>query len=96
MTVTIGLTGGYGSGKTTVLYMFERSGAKALSSNDVVHDVVLHDIRAIGEIKKVFGPDVFCCGKVDRKLLAKKAFLNKKYLDKLNSIIHPAVKRKVF
>ena len=92
----VGLTGGFGTGKTTVLSMFERSGAKTLNSDSVVHEVLLRDKRVIKKIKEAFGEDVFCAGRVDRKLLAKKVFYNKRYLKKLNSLVHPAVKRKVF
>ncbi|MFH0941293.1 MAG: dephospho-CoA kinase [Candidatus Omnitrophota bacterium] len=92
----VGLTGGFGTGKTTVLSMFERSGAKTLNSDSVVHEVLLYDQRVIKKIKEAFGEDVFRAGRVDRKLLAKKVFYNKRYLEKLNSLVHPAVKRKVF
>ena len=92
----VGLTGGFGTGKTTVLSMFERSGAKTLNSDSVVHEVLLYDQRVIKKIKEALGEDVFRAGRVDRKLLAKKVFYNKRYLEKLNSLVHPAVKRKVF
>jgi dephospho-CoA kinase len=92
----VGLTGGFGTGKTTVLSMFKTCGAQTLNSDSLVHEVLLKDKRVIRKIKEAFGEEVFRGGRVDRKLLAKKVFCNKRYLEKLNSLVHPAVKRKVF
>ncbi len=92
----VGLTGGFGTGKTTVLSMFERLGATTLNSDSVVHQALSTDSRVIKNIKGAFGKDVFSKGRIDRKLLAKKVFNNSRALKKLNSLVHPAVKRKVF
>jgi len=91
-----GLTGGFSAGKTAVLAMFKRSGAKILNSDSVARQVLLQDKRVIKKIREAFGEGVFRKGRIDRKLLAKKVFNNKRYLEKLNSLVHPAVKRKVF
>jgi len=56
---SIGLTGGFGTGKTTVLKMFARLGARVIDSDAVVHRLLKNDGRLKARMKKHFGPGVF-------------------------------------
>ncbi len=91
--ITIGLTGGFGTGKTTVLGMFKSLGAYCFSSDDIVHYEYLNNKGLQKKVVSLLGPEVFISGKIDRKTVAKMVFKNKTKLLKLNSLIHSLVKK---
>jgi dephospho-CoA kinase len=92
---TLGLTGGFGTGKTTVLAMFKRLGAMTLCCDDIVHLQLKDNASLQKKISLLFGPDVLRKGRVDRRLLAKRVFNNPKHLAKLEGMIHPIVKKSI-
>ncbi len=89
--IKVGLTGGIGSGKTTVAKIFEVLGIPVYYS-DIQAKKILFKPETIEKIRHTFGEKVFEKGKLSKKLLAKIVFNDKEKLQKLNSIIHPAVK----
>ena len=91
----IGLTGGMGSGKTTVLRYFKRLGAKVVSCDELVHAELKNNKALQQKIRKTFGTGVFYKNKIQRPALAKKAFSSKKALDRLNALIHPLAKKRL-
>lgn len=92
MTKIIGLTGGIGSGKTTVAKLFMESGIPVYIADDEAKK--LTDLpEIIEQIENVFGPAVFENGKINRQKLAAIVFNEPELLKKLNAIIHPAVKK---
>lgn len=93
--LTVALTGGFQTGKTTVLSMFEKCGAKVLSADHVVHRELECNVVLARSIKKTFGPHVFKDGKIDRCLLAQRVFSDKKSLEKLNQLVHPYVRKEI-
>ena len=89
----IGLTGGIGSGKSTVARMLERRGAKLLSADAVGHEVYEPGRPAWQEIVDAFGPDVVGAdGKSDRKKLGPIVFSDPEQLRRLNAVTHPRMK----
>ncbi len=86
----VGLTGGIGSGKTTVAKLFEMLGVPIYYADDTAKFLMNTDRVLIAEIKKHFGEAVYSNNELNRSLLASKVFGNKKKLDLLNSIVHPA------
>jgi dephospho-CoA kinase len=91
MTKIIGLTGGMGSGKTTVANIFREFGvpvyiadveARSISETDAVRN----------EIVRIFGSEITENDKIDRQKLAEIVFGDKRKLQELNNIIHPAVR----
>ncbi|MDO8612146.1 MAG: dephospho-CoA kinase [Dehalococcoidia bacterium] len=89
----IGLTGGIGSGKSTVARMLERRGAKLLSADAVGHEVYEPGRPAWQEIVDAFGPDVVGTGgKIDRKKLGPIVFSDPEQLRRLNAVTHPRMK----
>lgn len=91
MSKIIGLTGGIGSGKTTIAKYFLSLGIPVYIADDQARKIMdLPEILA--SIKNVFGSEVFLNKKLDRKKLADIVFLNPEKLKSLNRIIHPAVK----
>ncbi|MDB5283910.1 MAG: dephospho-CoA kinase, partial [Bacteroidota bacterium] len=85
----IGITGGIGSGKTTVCKMFEALGVPIYYADDRAKYLMQHEHFLIDLIKKNFGEEVYENGRLNRSLLAEKVFNNKAKLDLLNSLVHP-------
>jgi dephospho-CoA kinase len=86
----IALTGGIGSGKTTVSAVLRELGAVVIDSDQLAHEV--RDTIALKEVVEAFGKDILTPpGSIDRKKLAKLIFSNPQALQKLNQIVHPKV-----
>jgi len=90
----VGLTGGIGSGKTTVCKIFELLGIPVFYADDEAKK--LYDEAAIkSKVVKLFGKTILTKeGKVDKIKLASIVFSDKPSLKKINSLIHPAVRQK--
>ena len=93
--ISIAITGGVATGKTTVLKQFKLCGAETHNSDLMVKDIYNNDKSIILKIEQ-FLPQVVINKKINIKELSKIAFNNKKILNKLENIIHPklASKRK--
>jgi dephospho-CoA kinase len=87
----IGLTGGIGSGKSTVLELFKILGVKTYSADESAKKLVNTDPYLINLIKSSFGENIYDKGQLNSKKLSDIVFENKEKLKLLNSIIHPAV-----
>jgi len=88
----IGLTGGIGSGKSTVSRFLAGMGASVIDADKVGHDVLRSpDIRR--EIVGVFGEQVLTRGEIDRSRLGEAVFGNAEALVRLNNITHPGIRR---
>jgi dephospho-CoA kinase len=87
----IGITGGIGSGKTTACKMFEELGIPVYYADERGKYLMQHEHHLIDEIKKLFGPESYDNGRLNRKFIAEKVFSDKSKLHRLNSLVHPAV-----
>lgn len=96
MTVRIGITGAFGTGKTTVLGFFGELGAATWNADEAVHKELSSNKELCGKIRKVFGDEVFFGNRIDKKELAKKAFGRPRGVEKLNALVHPLVKKRLF
>ena len=92
MTKIIGLTGGIGSGKTTIAKHFASLGIPVYIADDEAKKL-MDNSEIIAKLQAVFGNEIIENQKIDRKALAQIVFQNPKKLKILNSIIHPAVKK---
>lgn len=92
MTKIIGLTGGIGSGKTTVANHFMAAGIPVYIADDEARKIMQYD-EIIAEIKKTFGDIIFDNGILNRGKLSEIVFKDPEKLKLLNAIIHPAVKK---
>lgn len=89
----IGLTGGIGSGKTTVAHFIEEFGFPVYYSDDRAKAIVNESEELKIKIKELLGEEAYDKnGLYDRKFVADKVFNNRDLLQELNEIIHPAVK----
>ena len=92
MTRVIGLTGGIGSGKSSVARMFEKLGATVIDADRLVHEVQAPGSPVLARIAEAFGPEVIGPdGGLDREALAAIVFRDPEARRKLNAIVHPAV-----
>ncbi|MDD4939387.1 MAG: dephospho-CoA kinase [Candidatus Omnitrophica bacterium] len=90
--IVIGLTGSFGSGKTTVARIFRSYGAQIIDADKIAHSVIRPGTEAYRKITGIFGQKVVKKGAgIDRKVLARIVFGNEALLTKLNSIVHPEV-----
>ncbi len=92
MTRVIGLTGGIGSGKTTVANQFKALGVPVYIADDEAKQI-MESPEIISSIVEHFGTAILSDQKPDRKKLAQLVFNNSEMLEKLNDIIHPAVRQ---
>lgn len=91
--ILVGLTGGIGSGKTTVAKIFKAMGIPVFNSDDEAKLIVDNDKEVKQEITKTFG-GVYNDGILNKKLMSELVFKDAENLKKLNAIIHPAVGKK--
>ena len=86
----IGLTGGIGSGKSTVSQYMAELGAEVIDADKVAHEVFEPNSEGWKEVVDYFGEKVLkSTGEIDRKRLGEIVFNNPEALSKLNEIIHP-------
>lgn len=92
MAKTIGITGGIGSGKTTVCKIFEFLGVPIFYSDDEAKFIIENNEFVIQKIKNLFGNEAyFENGNYNKTFVASKIFNDKSLLHQLNSIVHPEV-----
>ena len=91
----IGITGGVGAGKSTVLaYLEEKYNAFVIQADEVGHIVMEPGQECYEQVIRLFGKDVIKKDKtIDRKRVSDVVFGQPDLLERLNRIIHPAVKR---
>lgn len=89
--IKLGITGGIGSGKSTVSQIFATLGIPVYIAD--IESKRLTDTSPIIKYKltKLFGEDLYPNNRLDKKKLASLIFNNEEYLDKVNKIIHPEV-----
>jgi dephospho-CoA kinase len=87
----LGVTGGIGSGKTTVCRVFAVLGIPVFSADAEAKRIQESDRKLQKEINTLAGKDLFTSGKLDRSELARLIFNDKDLLEKVNSVVHPAV-----
>lgn len=91
----IGLTGGIGSGKSTVSQFLAELGAVIIDADKVGHEVLKPYTKVWQELVATFGREILTPdGEIDRKKLAKIVFGNPEALAQLNRITHPRIEKK--
>lgn len=91
--LNIGLTGGIGSGKSTVAQLLVERGAVLVDADVLAREVVAPGTPALAKIGNEFGPSILTpAGELDRPRMAELAFADPSAREKLNAIVHPAVR----
>ena len=88
----IGLTGGIGSGKSTVARMLAELGAPVVDADQLARELVEPGQPALAEVVSAFGPGVLAAdGSLDRKCLGARVFGDPIQRQRLNGILHPRI-----
>lgn len=87
----VGLTGGIGSGKTTIAKMFEALGVPVYYADDEAKNLMNTSIKIKNRLIDEFGNETYINGKLNRHFLANLVFNDKEKLFKINKIVHPEV-----
>jgi dephospho-CoA kinase len=92
MALRVGLTGGIGSGKSTVLAMLAKLGAAAIDADAISRSTTAAGGAAIAEIERTFGPDFITAERaLDRERMRAHTFADPQARKRLEAIIHPLV-----
>ena len=92
----VGLTGGIGSGKSTVAELLRRRGAVILSADAFAREAVVAGTPGFRRVVELFGPEVVGPdGELDRSALAAIVFADDERRAALESVIHPEVRRRI-
>ena len=89
----VGITGGIGSGKTTVCRVFETLGVPVFYADAEARRLQDEDEEVKAAIKNLFGENIYSSNGLDRKAVAEKVFADALLLKQLNDIVHPATIR---
>jgi len=87
----LGITGGIGSGKSTVCKVFAVLGIPVFSADDEAKRIQENDRDLQDRISTIAGKDLFPGGRLDRTEMARLIFTDRGMLEKVNSVVHPAV-----
>lgn len=89
----IGITGGIGSGKSTVAQLFKVLGIPVYSADDAAKRLMNEDAALVKEVIVLFGEAAYTNGQLNRKFIADIVFKDPAQLAKLNAIVHPVTLR---
>lgn len=89
----VAITGNIGSGKTLFSSFIEEEGFKVIKADDLSKELLVKDEKIREKIIKNFGKDSYRNNLLNKKFLAEKVFSDQKNVLKINSIVHPEVKK---
>ena len=90
--ITVALTGGIGSGKSTVARVFRVLGVPVFEADERARWLQDKDEHLRAAISDRFGSDLYASGTLDRRSLAQRVFGNEQALAELNAMVHPVVR----
>jgi dephospho-CoA kinase len=93
MAKRLGVTGGIGSGKTTVCRIFRVLGVPVFMADEVARSLMNSDSDIARGINSIAEKDLYTAGELDRRELARMIFNQPDMLRKVNAVVHPAVLR---
>jgi dephospho-CoA kinase len=90
----IGVTGGIGSGKTTVCREFQKLGAPMVDTDQVAREVVAPGTPGLAAVVAAFGPEVLTAeGQLDRRRVRQLVFATPELRVRLEAILHPLIRQ---
>jgi dephospho-CoA kinase len=94
--IVVGLTGGIGSGKSTVAQLLARRGAVIIDADTIVHELQQPGAPLLDQLAERFGREIITAdGALDRAKLAGLVFGDEQAVDDINTIVHPAVRSEI-
>lgn len=91
MTKIVGLTGGIGSGKTTVAQIFKSLDVPVYNADEEAKLLMQNSTAIQQELINLLGEDCYINGQLNRSFVASRVFTNPRLLEKINAIVHPKV-----
>ena len=91
--IVVGLTGGIGSGKSTIAAMFHELGVPVYNSDERAKHLMNTSKKIKKELVELLGKKAYLDDKINRTYIAKKVFNDADMLEKLNKIVHPVVRK---
>ena len=89
--IKVAITGGIGTGKTTISNMFSDKGVPVFNSDEIAKEIMSTNSLLKNEIVTAFGDKVYDKNKLNKEYLSDVIFNNETLLKKINSIVHPYV-----
>ena len=89
MSYLVGITGGIGSGKTTVSNIFSHLGYKVYNSDERAKYLMQNNDKIIKKITGLLGDSAYSKGVLKKKIISRAIFNNKSLIERINSIVHP-------
>lgn len=88
----VGLTGGIGSGKSTIAHFFRQLGVPIYDSDQEAKNLMVDSESVKGAIIELFGQDAYIGKKLNKTFISRIVFEQREMLNRLNNIVHPAVR----
>ena len=89
----VGITGGIGSGKSTVCALFETLGVPVMYADAEARWLMEHDADLVASVRNLLGEETYVDGVLQRAYVSSKVFGHPERLEALNALVHPAVWR---
>ena len=93
--IKVAITGGIGSGKSSVSDYLEKKGHSVLRADLIAKELMAQDAQIKKKLIEEFGEESYSNDKLNTKYLAANAFSNEENVQKINSIVHPPVMEKI-
>lgn len=94
--IKVAITGNIGSGKSTFTKFLFEAGYPVILADDISKEILAGDPEVRVEVINEFGAESFQGNKINKKYIAEKIFSDPKKLKKINSILHPRVRKRIF
>ena len=94
-TLKVAITGNIGSGKSSFCNFLEEENFSVIKADDISKNLLANDAKIRKEITENFGSAAYLGDKVNKQYLAEKVFSDQSSLNKINSILHPQVIKKI-
>jgi len=91
----VAVTGGIGSGKSTVTGFFQKLGAYVISADQIVHKFLSSNTKLREQVIALLGKGILVAGSIDRKKMADLVFSRPELLHELETLIHPLVAQEI-
>ena len=89
--IRVGLTGGIGSGKSTVSRVFEALGVPVYYTDPRAKELMAAHLEIVSELTALLGPGTYVGGRLDTQYVASRIFTDKELIRQVNSVVHPRV-----
>lgn len=92
--ISVGITGGIGSGKSYICRTLEAMGYPVFFSDEQAKLLLVEDLEAIQAIKDLFGDRAYLNNQLNKSFLAEQIFSNPKLREEMNNVVHPLVRKR--